>query len=54
MHFADKKPVRVTKLKSNHEGAIYHFASAEHKALFDAVLETLPATVVTAVTPREH
>jgi len=36
-YFTDKKPAKGTpKLKSNYEGADYYFASAEHKALFDA------------------
>lgn len=40
-YFTDAKPVKGNpQLRSTHEGAIYHFASAEHKAMFDAA----PAT----------
>jgi YHS domain-containing protein len=36
-YFTDMKPVRgKAKISSEHEGARYLFASAEHKALFDA------------------
>jgi YHS domain-containing protein len=36
-YFADGKPAKGNaKFKSSYEGATYHFASAEHKALFDA------------------
>jgi YHS domain-containing protein len=36
-YFTDGKPVKGNpKFKSNYEGANYYFASAEHKALFDA------------------
>jgi len=36
-YFTDKKPTKGTpKLQSSYEGADYYFASAEHKALFDA------------------
>lgn len=36
-YFTDHKPVKGdAKFRSNHEGADYHFASAEHKRLFDA------------------
>ena len=36
-YFTDNKPAKGNpKFKSNYEGADYYFASAEHKALFDA------------------
>lgn len=36
-YFTDNKPAKGSpKFKSNFEGANYYFASAEHKALFDA------------------
>src|SRR5262245_39441287 len=36
-YFTDGKPAKGNpKFKSNYEGANYYFASAEHKALFDA------------------
>jgi YHS domain-containing protein len=36
-YFTDNKPAKGSpKFKSNYEGADYYFASAEHKALFDA------------------
>src|SRR5688572_5163920 len=36
-YFTDGKPARGNvRFKSVHEGATYHFASAEHKAMFDA------------------
>ncbi len=36
-YFTDGKPLKgVKKFKSDYEGATYQFASAEHKALFDA------------------
>lgn len=36
-YFTDGKPAKGSaKFKSTHDGANYHFASAEHKALFDA------------------
>jgi YHS domain-containing protein len=35
-YFTDGKPAKGNpKFKSSYDGAIYHFASAEHKALFD-------------------
>jgi len=36
-YFTDNKPVKGSpKIRSSYEGADYYFASAEHKALFDA------------------
>ena len=36
-YFTDSKPAKGNpKFKSNYEGANYYFASAEHKAMFDA------------------
>lgn len=36
-YFTDSKPVEgLARFQSQHEGAYYRFASAEHKALFDA------------------
>lgn len=36
-YFTDNKPVKGNaKIKSSYDGANYYFASAEHKALFDA------------------
>ena len=36
-YFTDGKPAKGSaKFKSNHDGANYYFASAEHQALFDA------------------
>src|SRR5260370_26570399 len=36
-YFTDNKPMKGNpKISSEYEGAKYHFASAEHKALFDA------------------
>lgn len=36
-YFTDKKPVKGSPaIRSVHNGAVYHFATAEHKATFDA------------------
>jgi YHS domain-containing protein len=36
-YFADNKPEKgIAQFQSSHEGVIYYFASAEHKATFDS------------------